>query len=63
MYAVILAMTVAQFATVSVAQGQINPVKHMFLFNVLADVCLAGALIEFGARGEAAWRWFRRGSD
>ena len=63
MYAVILAMTVAQFATVSVAQGQINPVKHMFLFNVLADVCLAGALIEFGARGEAAWCWFRRGSD
>ena len=50
MYAVILAMTVAQFATVSVAQGQIDPVKHTFLFNVLADICLVGALIELGTR-------------
>ena len=43
--AALLLMAAIQFLSVVIAQGDYEPVKHLFLFNLLVNICFASALI------------------
>lgn len=45
LYLGLLVIAASQFALVSITQSIIDPVKHMFLFNLVFDICLGGALV------------------
>ena len=54
-----LLMAVVQFLSVVIAQGDYEPVKHLFLFNLLVNICFAGALIWLADRAQHALRSVR----
>jgi hypothetical protein len=52
----LLLMAVIQFLSVVIAQGDYEPVKHLFLFNLLAKICFASDLIWLADRAQHALR-------
>jgi hypothetical protein len=55
-YGVLVLMALSQFVMVSVLQGTIDTMKHMFLVCVLFDICLAASLMHLaGIWGRLPW--------
>ncbi|MFN0171970.1 MAG: hypothetical protein ACKV22_36655 [Bryobacteraceae bacterium] len=54
LYGVLVLMAISQYGMVSVLQGTIDPMKHMFLFCALFDICLTVSLVWLAGLGAAA---------
>ena len=56
LYGVLALLALSQFVMVSILQGTIDTMKHMFLVSVLFDLCLAASLMHLAGRwGRFPW--------